>query len=611
MNRGILGPVRTWLGTALALGLALGCLWGSLRGIYLAIEKGYLQLPAPTVALYAIKSQVNTTVASTVGLLLGGLVLLVACYVALRFLRVSSRSADVGAAIWAILVIACPVIGYYLNKADWFPDFWSVTGMLCNALVVSVFLGVGLACWTQLRRIRDRLDPLLEGTRRVFSVRLALAFAVYWLLVNLGFHALNVRAGSRASAAEAFRPRVVVIALDGAMWNVMDPLLREGRLPNIERLKAAGAYAALETFEPTLSPIIWTTVATGKPMSAHGITGFTVQDGGADAGKLMTSNMRRVKALWNILSERGRSVGVVGWFVTWPAEPVNGFLVSSYTGLGGLKKGRLDKDVPELTYPRELIGALEPAIRRAEAELEQRYRQVFPRIDMSRLSETQRDVVKDTREVLLADLLNVSAGLDLLRTHAPEFFAIYLGGIDVISHRFWKYMYPDAAPYRVEAEHIAMFGDAINNYVMLTDELVGRIVAACDENTLFVVMSDHGMGAYIPEDRNDDRVSGHHHDAPPGILILSGQHVERGPLRASANVFDIAPTVLHALHLPLAEDMAGLPILTAFNSGFRRFQTPEYVRTYETADARRGPRSARESHVDEDLKERLKSLGYL
>jgi predicted AlkP superfamily phosphohydrolase/phosphomutase len=611
MNRTVLhNPLGTWVRLAIVLTLVIGSLWGSFQGVSLAVEKGYVQLVAPALTLYAIKSQLNTALASTGIACALGLLTVLACYGFLTIVPVPGRRTDIGAVVWTVTLMACVFVGYRLNKTDWFPHFWSVGGVLGNALVVGVFAAIGTAAWISLERIMSRIGSVLDGVARLLPIRVGLALGVYVLAINAGFYALKLQSTSQAQAADRTSPRLVVIGLDGASWKALNPLIRQGRLPNISRLMAGGTYGPLETFEPTLSPIIWTTVATGKPMSQHGITGFAVQQG-PDKGKLMTSNMRRSKALWNILSEHERSVGVVGWFVTWPAEAVNGVMVSSYTGLGRIHKGRLHKDIPEQTYPRELIQQLEPSIQRAEGELEQRFTQVFPRLAMDELSASQQGVVEDTREVLLADLLNVQAAVDLLGEKAPDFFALYLGGIDVISHRFWKYKHPGDLAYDVSGRQVAMLADAIDNYIVLTDQLVGRVMAASGDDTLFLVMSDHGMGPYIPEDGNHDRLSGHHHDAPAGIVILSGEHVHRGPLPARASVYDIAPTILHLFDLPLAEDMAGLPMLAAFDEAFRDDRTPQYVRSYETNGTHKRVQAARESHVDEHLKARLESLGYL
>src|SRR5882724_5792072 len=124
--------------------------------------------------------------------------------------------------------------------------------------------------------------------------------------------------------------RVLVLGLDGLDPRAVDLLISEGKLPNFAKLKREGAYGPLRSRQPLLSPVVWTTIATGKLPEQHGIGHFVALDA---AGREIpvTREMRRVKAVWNIAAESGRPVGVVGWWATWPPEPVRGFVVSDHT----------------------------------------------------------------------------------------------------------------------------------------------------------------------------------------------------------------------------------------------------------------------------------------
>src|SRR6185369_2624188 len=121
--------------------------------------------------------------------------------------------------------------------------------------------------------------------------------------------------------------RVLVVGIDAATWDVIRPLMAAGRLPTFTRLVRSGWSAILESMNPTISPAIWTTIATGRPPAEHGITGFLAP--GPDGRSIpVTSNVRRREPLWVIASRHARSVNVVGWYVTWPVEPVKGVMVS-------------------------------------------------------------------------------------------------------------------------------------------------------------------------------------------------------------------------------------------------------------------------------------------
>lgn len=125
--------------------------------------------------------------------------------------------------------------------------------------------------------------------------------------------------------------RVIILGLDGLDPHAVDLLMSEGKMPNFARLRQEGAYGRLLSQKPLLSPIIWTTIATGKGPEQHGIGHFVAVNPETGAQLPVTLRMRKVKALWNIASDAGRKVATVGWWATWPPETVNGAVVSDHT----------------------------------------------------------------------------------------------------------------------------------------------------------------------------------------------------------------------------------------------------------------------------------------
>ena len=124
---------------------------------------------------------------------------------------------------------------------------------------------------------------------------------------------------------------VAIIGMDGIEWRVVRRMIEEGELPNFKKIIENGVYAEMGTLEPMLSPPIWTTIATGVTPETHGITWFMVKDAHGNMIPV-TSTQRKVKALWNIVSGEGRSVDVVGWWATWPAENIRGRIISDHMG---------------------------------------------------------------------------------------------------------------------------------------------------------------------------------------------------------------------------------------------------------------------------------------
>ncbi len=181
-----------------------------------------------------------------------------------------------------------------------------------------------------------------------------------WLAVAL---VLLLVAGCHGGSSPG---KIIVVGLDGMDPEALDLLMSEGKMPNFAKLRQEGAYGRLLSSKPMLSPILWTTIATGKTPNEHHIGHFVAVNEKTGEQLPVTSQMRKVKALWNILSEGGRTVDVVGWWATWPAEDVRGAIVSDHTCYHFLfTEGATGApDDTGLVYPPSLEKQIQPMIKR-------------------------------------------------------------------------------------------------------------------------------------------------------------------------------------------------------------------------------------------------------
>ena len=419
--------------------------------------------------------------------------------------------------------------------------------------------------------------------------------------------------GSNAPPASP-RTRVILIAIDGATWDIILPMMEAGRLPNFKRLVHEGATGNMLTItEPHeyQSAALWTTAATGKHPSQHGILANTTA-----GNHLPTSNMRRVRALWNILSDYERRVGMVGYFVTWPVENVNGFMVSDRAWGEGLKQidtppGLLDRLGADPFWVWDPTG--EATVRELR-----RFIGFDFNIDNAKKS---KDTPETWRNYLVFERLNwvyprdesfARIGLRLLEQERPDFFAIYFHGIDWVSHGFWVYHQPDWKGYHpdvvamVREDDVKHMGNIIRRYYVYQDELLGRFLDAADSQTLVLVASDHGFGPGRVEG-NHWYLTGTHR--VEGILAAWGHGARPGIRIGDATLFDIAPTILHLLDLPVASDMPGRVLLEMFDSSVS--EKIDRVVTHETVMDPDVSRSPILSPVDEQMLGRLKKIGYV
>jgi len=413
--------------------------------------------------------------------------------------------------------------------------------------------------------------------------------------------------------------RVIVLGLDGVDPQVVDLLLSEGQLTNFARLRQYGAYGRLESAKPLLSPIVWTTIATGKTPLEHGISHFVAVNEKTGEELPVTSRMRRVKALWNVLSDAGREVAVVGWWATWPAEPVHGAVVSDHTCYHFLfdAGAQGSSDVAGVMHPPELVAELAPLVRRpgdlGAAELA---RFVDVGADEVARPFDFRDDLSHFKWALATAESYRAIGLRLWEEQAPDVLLVYVEAVDSTSHLF-GHLFRQRDLSGALAEQQARYGRAAEEMYRYADEIVGAYLDALDDDTTLVVLSDHGfeLGALHDDPsraRDLRRVSERFHRIE-GILYLYGNRVRAGRRIERPTILDVAPTLLALAGVPPAADMPGRVLAEALELPPELVATPRRVASYETAApaGSKGTEATSDPDVDPKIVEHLRALGYL
>ncbi len=407
--------------------------------------------------------------------------------------------------------------------------------------------------------------------------------------------------------------RLLVLGLDGFDPDVVDQLVGEGRMPTFERLLAEGAFGRFESQPPLLSPILWTTLATGREPLDHGVTAFTVP--GEDGRELpITSRERRVKALWNLWGEAGKESAVVGWWATWPAEAVDrGLVLSDRAGFHFLlaATGETDEDLPGLAYPPEAAEELMPLFREAD-DLSAEEVLAFADVDRETSAGDFRfgdDLSHLKWAIATADSYR-RIGLEIWNTRRPENLMVYFEGADTVSHLFGHlHGRTDLAGELLEQQQ--RFGRTITAMYEYLDRVVGEFVAAMDESTTLVVVSDHGfaLGEVLddPSRARDLRRVSHESHEIEGVLYLFGHRVRPGARLEGAGLFDFAPTLLALGGLPASDEMPGRVLTEAFTS----LAVPSRVATVEGVGERSAAGGPRDAAVDDAVLEKLEALGYI
>lgn len=336
-------------------------------------------------------------------------------------------------------------------------------------------------------------------------------------------------------------PKVLIIGMDGADLRNIERLRGDGRLPNFDRLMQRGATAKLATVA-NASPIIWTTVATGVLPAKHGIEFFRDEN-----RRPAASTMRKRPALWNILSHHGHSVGILGWWATFPAEEVFGYLVSPYLLLmppvGTRARIGAVGDTADLrkSYPLELARELAPMMYRAED------------LSVESIRHLYADPLRTTRTrwVLAKDWSYYTMAVTQLRNQPVDVVAVYFQGIDACSHDWDKYVMGEnmnkVRDPKVSPDEVAAASARVDAMYEFNDAMLGGLMQHAGAETDVIVLSDHGW--------NYDGTS--HWDLLPGVFLAAGPSFDRQVFEGDLSVEDVTPIVLTILGVPLSPEFDG------------------------------------------------------
>jgi len=365
--------------------------------------------------------------------------------------------------------------------------------------------------------------------------------------------------------------KLILAGWDGADWAIAKPLMERGKMPQLEELVNNGASGPLKSLPPYLSPMLWNIIATGKHPAEHGIIGFTEYNAVSKKIQPISSQSRRVKAIWNMLSQSDRRAHVFGWFASHPAESVNGVCVAETFAKFG--KQTLDTTGNWPPMPPVARGSVTPAeemerlarVRIRPQEIDVNILQFF--IPKIREVDLKRDKRPDQLLVRLSELYTLhNAAVDTVQNDPDfHFLAIYYHFIDWICHDFMEY----GAPQRPEISDrdFELYSGVVEKAYELQDLLLRDLLTHAGPDTACLVCSDHG---FLSGDERPKRTPGvtagiaawHR---PHGIVAFAGSGIERGVHLDGAQLADITPTLLHYFELPVGEDMMGKVLTPAFS----------------------------------------------
>ena len=406
--------------------------------------------------------------------------------------------------------------------------------------------------------------------------------------------------------------RVLLIGWDSADWKIINDLLAEGGMDGIRTLMDGGIHGNLATLEPQLSPMLWSSIATGKMAYHHQVPGFTEVDPISGQVVPVSAATRQCKTIWEMLGEKNLRSHVVSWFATQGEQNLDGKMVSNmFPHVKGVAPDTDPADFPPPmpgTYWPEDLAETMNEMRVSPHEIDADILQPF--LPKGHLIDQARDKRLAPLREHLAEAYSVQSAATHLMQSDPEwdFMAIYFRAIDEISHHFMHYHPPQMAG--IPDEDFEIFQHVVKSTYRAHDMMLQVLLQMAGPDTTVILVSDHGFHSDHLRPKFTPRV-------PAGITVW---HREQGVLLAKgpgikqasepiygARLLDLAPTILHHFGLPIGDDMEGRVLKELFAED----HPVETIPTWENPD---GPSQKRGSLTEKESAELLQQfvdLGYI
>ena len=468
--------------------------------------------------------------------------------------------------------------------------YYLPTGINERLIKTAIWLSVAalVAFYTALLHTLDRRR---YGWRSQLALTLLCVLSIFVMIERrAAFHGPPALAPRPAVVERVPRPRLWVIGLDTATLDAILPLAGQGQLPFLAGILRQGAYGRLESLSPVRPEALWTTLATGKYPWQHGVTGsrmYSAERIGRDAelrllpvgiafnrwglpaarSRQLHGYSRQSLTLWEILPRLGIPSGVVSWPASSPVSTETRFAFSErYFG---------DRVAAGNAWPPELDAwarGFRPAPRAVRGMLASR----FGGSPAPALSES-----------VAGDLWRESLSEALLDSREVGGFFLALPGLRQASRRYFG-GFNAVQFHAAQASDLVEAADRVTDYYTRLDAFLAEIWRRHRSDDILALVSASGIEGstgwrrLFGELSREASIEGFESDAPDGVLMLYGQGVQPGALLTGARLVDVVPTLMYALHLPVARDLDGEVLTPAFEKQYLARHPLTFLTTYES-----------------------------
>jgi predicted AlkP superfamily phosphohydrolase/phosphomutase/Tfp pilus assembly protein PilF len=402
--------------------------------------------------------------------------------------------------------------------------------------------------------------------------------------------------------------KVLLIGWDAADWKIINPLMDSGQLPALENFVNHGVIGNLATLDPPMSPMLWTSIATGKHADKHGILNFSEPAPQAAGIRPVSVSSRKVKAIWNILTQKNFKTHVVGWWPSHPAEPINGVYISNFYQRA---HAPIEKPWPlrQGTVHPEKMAKIFDELRIHPAELTEAH--ILPFVPEAAKVDQEKDKRLEMLARIIADCATIhSATTWIMENEEWDFLAVYYDALDHFCHGFMNFHPPRMKG--VPKNLFDIYKNVVNGGYRFHDMMLDRLIQLAGPDTTIILVSDHGFHSdhLRPKGVPKEPAGPAWQHRSYGIIGLKGPGIKEDERIYGATLLDIIPTILNLFGLPVGQDMDGKTLVQSY----KKPVTPDYIQSWEKVEGECGmhpPNIQHDPYAEQEAMDQLIALGYV
>jgi hypothetical protein len=359
--------------------------------------------------------------------------------------------------------------------------------------------------------------------------------------------------------AKKIEKKVTIIGLEGLSFDVMIPLINEGKLPNFSWLMEEGSWGRLANFSPTQPLILNSSFNSGKLPSKH----------------------RQLSLYRYHVLQSNQIFEVTPRFIFFGQ-----FLKTKLLSRSQTASPQYSKDIWEIFQDNKTPHLVEDwpynrRIPKPSPKAETKFNLIF-----EDLKSDNSLIFDKLRTAFFADFEFEDRVMQKKDETQPQIVYFILNGLNKVETYFYKYTFPDVFG-NIEQDEINKYSSVIERYYQFYDDIIGKYLASLKEDELLVVYSPHGIEPLPLWKRATEwlfgsaDISAYHDLAPEGVVFFYGSEIWRDRNIDGMRLIDITPTLLNFLGLPIGKDMDGIVYSSIFRDEFKMENPVLYISSYE------------------------------